>query len=158
MSSPKPVSSADASSGSASRQSSGLKPATSLTPPIVVRGSRSDATAGTTSAAGRPSTASNSRYACEAVPRAKMPTWGLRVDAMRLPTQSAEQMQAPTLVLEQHVEPESDQCRENPRPEGDEHEPCHAARAVVGNVLVPVEPGDRERDGRGRDRRDDEAD
>src|SRR6266498_2407329 len=81
----KPARSAGASSGSASRQASGRKPATRLTPPIVVRGSRSEAIARTMLVVGSPSVASNSRYACAAVPRAKMPPCGLRVAAMWAP-------------------------------------------------------------------------
>ena len=56
-----PSSSAGASAGAASRHSSGLKPATRLTPPIVVRGSRNEATARTRSVPARPPEASNSR-------------------------------------------------------------------------------------------------
>src|SRR6266511_1427535 len=90
----KPARSAGASSGSASRQASGRTPATRLTPPIVVRGSRSAAIARTRLVVGFPSEASNSRYACAAVPSAKMPPCGLRVAAMRLLTRNGERMQA----------------------------------------------------------------
>src|SRR5882724_11888256 len=78
-SSSNPTTPAGASSGATSLQSSGLNPATRLTPPIVVRGSRSDAIAATTSAPVPPAETSNSRYACDAVPRAKIPLWGVRM-------------------------------------------------------------------------------
>src|SRR5262245_43908757 len=68
---------AGASSGMTSRHSSGRNPATRLTPPIVVRGSRRDATAVTSRRAFSRLFASNSRYAWDDVPSAKMPPCGL---------------------------------------------------------------------------------
>ena len=57
----KPVTPVGAASGATPAQSSGRKPATRLTPPIVVRGSRSDATRATAAAGSTPVTRSNSR-------------------------------------------------------------------------------------------------
>src|SRR4249920_2758950 len=71
-----PVSPFGAAAGATIAHSSGRKPATSLTPPIVVRGSRSPATSATVDDASAESSRSNSRYACELVPSAKMPDWG----------------------------------------------------------------------------------
>src|SRR5579862_413479 len=94
--------SAGASSGAAARQSEGRKPATRLTPPIVVRGSRSAATALTSSWA-RVWTASNSRYACDAVPSAKIPPCGVLTPRMISPVARLNDEQR---VLLRIVEPE----------------------------------------------------
>src|SRR6185312_5747404 len=77
MSSSKSRTFAGASSGTTSAQRLGRKPATRLTPPIVVRGSRRLAIAATTSPGAAAGSASNSKYACDAVPSAKMPPWGV---------------------------------------------------------------------------------
>ena len=63
-------------------QSSGRNPTTRFTPPIVVRGSRSPATAPTSTAGAAPGTRSSSRYTWDIVPSAKMPVWGVGMVAI----------------------------------------------------------------------------
>ena len=69
--------------GAMSRHSSGRKPATRLTPPMVVRGSRRPATWRTAVSAVDGSRTSNSRYACDDVPSAKMPVCGEAIPTLR---------------------------------------------------------------------------
>ncbi len=71
------VTPAGASPGATLAHSSGRKPTTRLTPPIVVRGSRNPATAPTSTAGAAPGARSSSRYTWDMVPSAKMPVWGV---------------------------------------------------------------------------------
>src|SRR6185437_13828277 len=73
----KPVTPGGVADGATDAQSSGRNPATRLTPPIVVRGSRSDATRWTADPGDIPAATSSSRYACDDVPMAKIPVCGV---------------------------------------------------------------------------------
>src|SRR4029450_512318 len=72
-----PSTSGGASWSATSRQISGRNPATRLTPPIVVHGSRRAEIASTRSRPRCPASASNSRYAWDDVPSAKIPPCGV---------------------------------------------------------------------------------
>lgn len=69
-------------SGAIARHSSGRNPMTKFTPPVVVLGSRISEIADANSLHFFASQRSNSRYACEEVPRAKIPAWGVYMTAI----------------------------------------------------------------------------
>src|SRR5262249_10943835 len=123
-SSSNPTTPGGASRGIALRHSSGLNPATRLTPPIVVLGSRSDEMQATSSRPSCPAARSTSRYACDAVPSAKIPPCGLLTSATLHP-------EPPRLVgLRRLASRQPERQRRAAGTHGLEHE--HDVRAHVG--------------------------
>src|SRR6058998_1292170 len=89
----KPLRPGGEASGATVAHSSGRNPATRLTPPIVVRGSRSEATRATAEAGSTELVRSSSRYPCEAVPSARMPGWGDAISQLARPARPGPSVQ-----------------------------------------------------------------